>query len=208
MGWREHIPIHPAADLFPLMSESELRELGEDIKARGLVSPIIKCGDALLDGGNRLDAMELVGMKLGFAKKGKLLRLSLANSRIVDGAANLIGEFSGDPYDYVLSANLHRRHLNGEQKRELIAKVLKAKPEASNSVIAKQVKADDKTCRARRLIQATKSTPKYRGVRAVPTVLRRAVRRNGRHLRQRRSATPRMRALTIRRKPQSSVPSS
>jgi hypothetical protein len=36
-----------------------------------------------------------------------------------------------DPYEYVLSANLHRRHLTADQKRELIAKVLKAKPEAS-----------------------------------------------------------------------------
>src|SRR5262249_30251866 len=52
---------------------------------------------------------------------------------------------STDPYEYVISANLHRRHLTSEQKRELIAKVLKAKPEASNAAVAKQVKADDKT---------------------------------------------------------------
>jgi hypothetical protein len=35
--WRDFLPVHPAADLFPLMSvpESvpELRELGEDINA-------------------------------------------------------------------------------------------------------------------------------------------------------------------------------
>src|SRR5258706_10090312 len=29
--WREVIKIHPAADLFPTLSEEELRELGEDI---------------------------------------------------------------------------------------------------------------------------------------------------------------------------------
>jgi hypothetical protein len=50
-----------------------------------------------------------------------------------------------DPYEYVLSANLLRRHLTAEQKRELIAKVLKANPGKSNLQIAKQVKADDKT---------------------------------------------------------------
>jgi hypothetical protein len=123
MGWRDHWKVHPAADLFPLMSESELRELGEDIKANGLISPLIKCEGKLL-GRNRLDAMELVGLKLHVA----------------------VNEITpGDPYDYVLSANLHRRHLTGEQKRELIAKVLKAKPEASNRKIAKQTKADDKT---------------------------------------------------------------
>jgi hypothetical protein len=32
MSWRDHIKVHPAADLFPMMSEPELRELGEDIK--------------------------------------------------------------------------------------------------------------------------------------------------------------------------------
>ena len=50
-----------------------------------------------------------------------------------------------DPYALALSLNLHRRHLTTEQKRELIAKLVKAKPEASNLQIAKQVKADDKT---------------------------------------------------------------
>jgi hypothetical protein len=51
----------------------------------------------------------------------------------------------GDPYDQVLSLNIHRRHLTAEQKRDLIAKLLKAKPAASNNSIAKQVKVDDKT---------------------------------------------------------------
>ena len=60
---------------------------------------------------------------------------------------DLVGGHDGDgnPYDRVLSLNIHRRHLTAEQKRELIARVLKAKPEASNNQIAKQVKANDKT---------------------------------------------------------------
>jgi hypothetical protein len=158
-SWRDHLPIHSAADLFPLMSESELRELGEDIKARGLVSPIITCGGKLLDGRNRLDAMELVGIKLDELWRGR--KVFAPKSRIVDGARVLVGSFDGDPYDYVLSANLHRRHLTGEQKRELIAKVLKAKPEASNALIAKQVKADDKTvAKVRRKLESTSEIPK------------------------------------------------
>ena len=31
-SWRDVLPVHAAADLFPLMSEDELRELGDDIK--------------------------------------------------------------------------------------------------------------------------------------------------------------------------------
>jgi hypothetical protein len=35
-NWRYDLSVHPAADLFPLMSEAELRELGEDIKKKWL----------------------------------------------------------------------------------------------------------------------------------------------------------------------------
>ena len=36
-GWRTTIETHPAAELFPLMSETELAELSNDIKVKGLV---------------------------------------------------------------------------------------------------------------------------------------------------------------------------
>ena len=37
-----------------------------------------------------------------------------------------------DPYAYVISANIRRRHLTAEQKRELIAKLIKATPEKAH----------------------------------------------------------------------------
>jgi hypothetical protein len=37
-SWRDQIKLHPAADLFPMMSPDELKTLGEDIKANGLCS--------------------------------------------------------------------------------------------------------------------------------------------------------------------------
>jgi hypothetical protein len=71
--WRDVIKVHPAAELFPMMSEAERRELGENIRQHGLYEPIIltsgegKTDDpanySLLDGRNRLDAMELVGIQ-------------------------------------------------------------------------------------------------------------------------------------------------
>src|SRR5215207_5930145 len=80
-SWRDVLPIHPAADLFPMMSPDELKALTEDI-ARGMQSPVIlievaespvkvKAGRgqlkpvALLDGRNRLDAMEAIIGKSG-----------------------------------------------------------------------------------------------------------------------------------------------
>jgi hypothetical protein len=58
--WRDVLPIHPAAELFPLMSEEELRELAADIGANDLVEPVAiyrdpDLGDCLLDGRNRLE---------------------------------------------------------------------------------------------------------------------------------------------------------
>ena len=37
MGWRDKYKVHPAADVFPMMSDEELAELGEDIKKNGLI---------------------------------------------------------------------------------------------------------------------------------------------------------------------------
>jgi hypothetical protein len=157
MSWRDHLPIHPAAELFPPMSEPALRELGEDIKANGLRTPIVVYRDKLLDGRNRLDAMELVGVKFRFAPERRTkTKFSFleddacddCDSSIFDDNSSVIENIVGDPYAFVLSANLHRRHLTGEQKRDLIAKVLKAKPGESNRKIAKQTKADHKTVAA------------------------------------------------------------
>jgi len=65
-GWRSILPIHPAAELFPLMPPDELRALGEDIMKNGLTSPITlwradpKVRAQMLDGRNRVDAIELI----------------------------------------------------------------------------------------------------------------------------------------------------
>jgi hypothetical protein len=146
-GWRALLPVHPAAELFPLMAGAELRELGENIKGHGgLIQAVHLYKGKLLDGRNRLDAAELVGFT--FDNAG------------LNGFAHHLPD-SVDPYEYVIAANLHRRHLTADQRRELIAKVLKAKPEASNATIAKQTKADDKTvARVRRKLESTSEIPK------------------------------------------------
>jgi hypothetical protein len=137
----EVLPVHPAADLFPLMSTDELKAVGEDIKANGLRERVTLYGSAdneatwqLLDGRNRLDAMELVG-----------LPVLAANGTIRDELWGFRPDYQVDPYAYVLSVNAHRRHLTPEQKRYVIAKVLKAQPEKSNRQIAKHLKRDHKT---------------------------------------------------------------
>jgi ParB-like nuclease domain len=162
-SWRSVLNIHPAAELFPLASEAELKELADDIEAHGLQTPVVlfgACDDApcLIDGRNRLDALQALGL-LAVDDRG---RLEWAGRRDFDGwhLVQWTGR-RGDPYDLVLSYNVHRRHLNAEQKRELVAKVLKAKPGVSNVTIAKQVKADDKTvAKVRRDLEATSEIPR------------------------------------------------
>jgi hypothetical protein len=158
-SWRDVLPVHPAAELFPMMSDAELRELGEDIKKNGLKVPVILWSPNngrdhyLLDGRNRLDAMELVGLPTVYPN---------GVFRGFSGDLNT-QSVTKDPYVYVISTNIHRRQLTADQRRELIAKVLKAKPEQSNRQIAKQVKADHKTVAAARAkAEATGEIPQLK----------------------------------------------
>jgi hypothetical protein len=67
--------------------------------------------------------------------------------RLPDGEVAAIKYISSpdDPYSYVISANIHRRHLTGEQRRELIGKLLEANPEKSDRQIGSMAKSDGKT---------------------------------------------------------------
>ena len=40
-SWRDVIEVHPAADLFPMMSPDELKALGEDIKKNGMTHKVV-----------------------------------------------------------------------------------------------------------------------------------------------------------------------
>lgn len=165
--WRSHLRIHPAADLFPLMSESELKELAADIRENGLQEPVILGGlhqPFLIDGRNRLDALASLGWlspprgrehrewkdDYAFFVKTRPFQISddaIKNSRIDRAYLALRYHDVGEDrvHSLVMSLNVHRRHLTAEQKRELIAKVLKLNPEISDRQIGDSVNADHKT---------------------------------------------------------------
>jgi hypothetical protein len=149
-GWRDFIKVHPAAELFPMMTDGELKELGEDIKANGLQVPIELYVDEnyelmVLDGRNRLDAMEAIGYRFAppdnasshghpktFAPTGETKYMDWRFRRSA-------------PIAHVASFNIHRRHLTAALKTEIIEKLLKAKPERSDRATAKLAKVSDKT---------------------------------------------------------------
>lgn len=94
---------HPAADIFPMMSEPEIKELGKDILKNELKDPIVTYQGKILDGRNRFKACELVG------KPAKFIALD-ADEKF-------------DPVAYSLSANLHRRHLSESQRATVAGRV-------------------------------------------------------------------------------------
>jgi len=103
-SWRDTLPIHPAAALFPRMSSDELRELGRDIRNNGLRSsialwqPDIKGASALLlDGISRLDAVEVeLGRPVRVVPRTYRLRTRWSLETDEDGESvpvpNLIGK--------------------------------------------------------------------------------------------------------------------
>jgi hypothetical protein len=145
-SWRTVLRVHPAAELFPLLDPEALLEMCDDIRKHGLRESIKLFVEgetvSLIDGRNRLDAMEMAGKPI--VKNGEIDRDVVLTEEV---------QANSNPYDYAVSVNIHRRHLTMEEKRELAAKLVKADPHRSNRAIAKQAKVDHKTVAAVRAEQ-------------------------------------------------------
>lgn len=117
---------HPLAEVFPLMEGEEFAALVEDIKKHGLRQSITLYEGKILDGRNRYRACLAAGKTPKFT--------TFKNET--------------DPAAYVISVNIHRRHLTTKQKHELIAKLLKANPERSDRQIGEMAKTSKNTAAA------------------------------------------------------------
>ena len=97
------IPVHPAADVFPMLDDDELAELANDIAENGLRSPLVVSGMngdmTLIDGRNRRAACKLVKVEPTFV------------------------QLEGEAVSYILSANINRRHLSAGQRTMIVAKL-------------------------------------------------------------------------------------
>src|SRR5262249_40451518 len=118
---------HPFSKLFPPISEEDFGKLAADIKLNGLHQPIVRYQGKILDGNNRYRACELV--------------------RIAPKFADFIGD-DAQARNYVISANIHRRHLTADQRREIIAALLKGEPGQSNRMVAAQTNTSHHTVEA------------------------------------------------------------
>jgi N6-adenosine-specific RNA methylase IME4 len=91
---------HPYADVLPLPEGEAFDALVADIRANGLLEPITIHEGLILDGRNRYRACEAAGVEPKFL------------------------EFDGnDRLGFVLSLNVHRRHLSESQRGMVVAKL-------------------------------------------------------------------------------------
>lgn len=96
------LSIHPACALWPRPSDEVVREIAEDIKARGLDNPIWLFEGAILDGKTRYEACEMVGVTPRFET------------------------YTGnDPVEFVVSQNAKRRHMSQGAMGLIIADLAK-----------------------------------------------------------------------------------
>ena len=107
--WIGEYPVHPVASLFPMIDDESLNALAEDIKKNGQREPIIVAyldeamidEPVVIDGRNRHAACKLAGVEPEFKFVMSLNDRELSPQVIAD---------------WIISHNLHRRHLTTSQK--------------------------------------------------------------------------------------------
>ena len=93
--------LHPLCTLFPRIEGDEFQVLVEDIKQHGLRSPIVLCEGSILDGQNRYFACLEAGVEPRYV--------------------TFDSDYDGDIVAFVLSVNLHRRHMSAGQQATIVA---------------------------------------------------------------------------------------
>ncbi len=122
---------HPYANLFPMMSESELSDLADDIQKNGQREPIWLLSGQILDGRNRYRACQAVGIEpitldyegddpLAFVVSLNLKRRHLTESQRAMVAASLETLEHGQRADLARDANLHVSPVTREQAADML----------------------------------------------------------------------------------------
>lgn len=124
------LPAHRFAELFPPLEGAPFDELVEDIRLNGIRDPITLYEGAILDGRNRYRALldlrdtgELRGAGWGAYEGEPVTDEDLAEDLLLPWFCRFSPGVDGDPLRYVLSKNLHRRHLDESQRAMVAARL-------------------------------------------------------------------------------------
>jgi ParB-like chromosome segregation protein Spo0J len=110
---------HPFANLFPMIEGKDFDQLRDDIAVQGILEPIRLYQGMILDGRNRYAAAKAAGHQFS-----------------LDDFVQWEGTVA-EAEAWVISTNLHRRHLSAKQKQEMVRARIRKSPEMSNRQIAK-----------------------------------------------------------------------
>jgi ParB-like chromosome segregation protein Spo0J len=115
---------HPLSELFPMLVGGGLQALADDIKARGLRDSVVLLNGMILDGRNRWAACRKAGIK----------------------QVPTVEYDGDDALAFVVSANLHRRHLSVSQRALIAADLAKRK--------SAEMRSDGKSAEMRPTLEA------------------------------------------------------
>ena len=106
-----NLEYHPVVFAYNEYPPDDFADLVEDIRANGLINPVVLYNGKIIDGRHRYRAMTILGIEVS----------------VEAGTAVEIGNKVSDLYAYVISANSQRRNQNDSQKRASIAEVITLK---------------------------------------------------------------------------------
>ena len=118
---------HPFADLFPMLGADDGTELRADIAAHGLRDRVVLYEGQILDGRNRFRALTEIA-KLGLTLCGRPLTAVDLTPGVPGDIFEIFAGTESEALEYVLSKNLHRRHLNESQRAMVAANLANLKP--------------------------------------------------------------------------------
>lgn len=104
---------HEFANVFPLLEGKEFDALLRDVRDHGIREPVVIYEDKILDGRNRWNVCQVLGIE--------------APTRQFDGS---------DALEFVVSLNLHRRHLTTSQRSMIGARIANLKGRGRPAEIA------------------------------------------------------------------------
>jgi hypothetical protein len=98
---------HPAAELFPMMPPDQYEAFKEDVQKNGFQQDVVVYQGQILDGRNRYKAA---------------IELDMLDDLPI---AEMDDDTQIDPFQWVISRNLHRRHLTESQRAMVASKLAK-----------------------------------------------------------------------------------